>query len=380
MYKYIFFILISALFTACSNSEKQAGDTNTTPPEESSPYLHFSKEQLDLAGVKLGQLEKRIIRSFISCTGNVDIPPQSLHSVHSPITGFIESVPFIVGNYVKQGRLLTRIFHPDFARLQGDFLEIGSQLSFLKNEYERLKQLSEKQAASIQSLQKAEAEWKAMQVHYQSQKAALELLGLDADKLEKSGTVQKYLPLFSPANGFLVEVNINPGKLVNADQLLFQIVDNSHMHLELQVFAKDAPLVQEGAPIRFRVPGTTDWHTGDVHLLGQMIEQNTKTTRVHGHFDNEPIHLLPGTYVQAEIAIPSDSVWSVPQSAIITEGNTNYIFKTDGNHFEKTEVQTGKSDENFVEILNFQLPENYSLVIKGAYYLNAGEEEPEHNH
>lgn len=379
MYKLIIaFTLLSLL--GCASVDTADTPSEAATAEQQTISYHFTQEQLNLAGVKLGRPEKRTINSFISCTGSVDVPPQSLHSVYAPVTGFVESVPFIVGNYVRKGALLTRLSHPGLVQLQGTFLEARSRMPFLKNEFDRLQVLAEKEAASQQALQKAEAEWKAMEAHYQSLKAELEVLGLNAGKLEETGEIQKFLPMYAPANGYLIEVNVNPGKLVSPDQILFQMVDNSHMHLELQVFAKDALYVQKEAPIRFRVPGTEEWFTGDVYLTGQVINPETKTTRVHGHFDNEPIHLFPGTYVQAEITIPSDSVWTVPLTALIRQEKHAYLFRKEGEHFFKDEVQVGKSDENYAELINYSLPAANLLVVDGAYYLNAAEEEPEHSH
>jgi cobalt-zinc-cadmium efflux system membrane fusion protein len=379
MNKILSIIMPLALFSACTATQEQ--EPEAMAAQETHSNLHFTKEQLELAEVEMGRPEKRLIREYIACTGMVEVPPQSLHSIYTPVEGFVETAPFILGSYVKKGAVLTRLSHPSLLRLQREFLETAGRLPYLEQEYERQKMLSSNEAASVESFQKAEAEWKALKAHYKGVRAELQMIGIKVEALETKEELQNSINIYAPASGFLTEVNINPGKLVTPGDQLFQLVDNQHMHLELQVFAKDAPKVQKGAAVTFNVSGSDDTFKGEVFLLGQMIDPETKTTRVHSHFENEPTHLLPGTYVQAEIAIPSDSVWTVPEEALIREGERAFLFLSQKDHFVRKEVQPGRSDGNYTELLNFRLAKDELIALRGAYYLNAGGEEgPEHSH
>ncbi|MBK7870065.1 MAG: efflux RND transporter periplasmic adaptor subunit [Saprospiraceae bacterium] len=79
------------------------------------------------------------------------------------------------------------------------------------------------------------------QARYKGLKAELELLGISVKTLENTGEIQSSISFYAPVNGYITKVNINNGKLVSPNDLLFEIVDRSHVHLELQVFAKDVP-------------------------------------------------------------------------------------------------------------------------------------------
>jgi cobalt-zinc-cadmium efflux system membrane fusion protein len=90
---------------ACT--ESTPAEMDATDPEDQVATASFSAEAAALAGIETGRIEKRIITSFIECTGQIDVPPQSRISVYSPVEGFVEYVRHIEGEYVKKGSSLT---------------------------------------------------------------------------------------------------------------------------------------------------------------------------------------------------------------------------------------------------------------------------------
>lgn len=360
------FTFFGLIMTACVKKAEPIAEVATSD----ATLINLTAEQMEMAGIELGKPEKRIISSYIECTGRIEVPPYSLYSVYAPTAGFIQSAKFLPGDLVKKGAVLTSISHPDLVKLQREFLETQSQLDFLKNDVTRKETLAAAEAASQKSYQQAKADYQLQMARYKGLKAELDLLGIATQTLESKGNIQTMISLTSPITGYITKVNINNGKLVSPSDLLFEIVNNQHMHLELQVFAKDIAQLKEGQRIECQMPGSERVYTADVHLVGKMIDSETKTTMVHGHFQNEPIDLIPGTYVQARIYTNAKEVLAVPNSAIITEGSDHFIFVKKADGFAKIPVATGKSDENYIEIESLNLGVNEQLALKGAYYIN----------
>lgn len=333
-------------------------------------FVNLSDEQMKMAGIELGKPEKRTISGYIECTGRIEVPPYSLYSVFSPTTGFVQSVQHLPGDFVKKGTALTTISHPDLVKLQREFLEVQSQLEFLKNDAARKETLAAAEAASQKVFEQAKADYQLQLARYKGLKAELDLMGISTQNLESKGTIQNSITLSAPINGYITKVNINNGKLVTPTELLYEIVNNQHMHLELQVFAKDIPQLKENQRIECQMPGSARTYTAEVHLIGKMIDPETKTTMVHGHFDKEPVDLIPGTYVQARIYTQEKDVLAVPTGAIITEGNAHFIFVKKADGFAKMPVVTGKTDGEYIEIEPLNLSTNEQLALKGAYYIN----------
>jgi cobalt-zinc-cadmium efflux system membrane fusion protein len=90
--------------------------------------------------------------------------------------------------------------------------------------------------------------------------------------------------------------------------------------------------------------------------------------------------LIPGTFMNAEIAVESAQALALPEDAIVNFENNYYVFKVIGNNnYEMQEVKTGETKDGYVQLKDESL-KGVSVVIKGAYSLlmklkNTGEDE-----
>ncbi|KAA3624828.1 MAG: efflux RND transporter periplasmic adaptor subunit, partial [Bacteroidetes bacterium] len=328
-----------------------------------------------------GMPEERQISEYIECTGKVEVPPNSLASVYSAVNGFVGNVKYLPGDYVKKGSLLTTIKHPDIIKLQTSFLESKSRLEFSKKEFERKQTLAAEDATSEKLLQEAKLEYETELAHFQGIKAELNLFGLPTGKIE-TGDIQPHVQIYAPISGYIASVNINKGKLITPEDLLYEIVDDDHMHLELQIFAKDIPKVKKGQYIEAFVPGIDEKVIAEVYLVGHVIDLETKTTMVHGHFENKPATLTAGTYLHARIFNQENKTLAIPQSALIRSGDETFVYIISNGDFVRRDVITGSSDDDFIAVKKLDLLEGEKLVTKGAYYIHGsgGDLEAGHSH
>ncbi len=383
---YIIKLLLFTAFLAVSCNEKD--EVQSQPTEEVTDQtlgtevaIHLTTEQIEMAGIEYGVPEERQISEHIECTGKVEVPPNSLASVYSAVNGFVGNVKYLPGDYVKKGSLLTTIKHPDIIKLQTSFLESKSRLEFAKKELERKQTLAAEDATSEKLLQQAKLEYETVLARFQGVKAELNLIGLPADKIE-SGDIQPHVQIYAPISGYIASVNINKGKLISPEDLLYEIVDDDHMHLELQIFAKDIPKVKKGQYIEAFVPGMDEKVIGEVHLVGHVIDLETKTTMVHAHFEDKPSTLTAGTYLHARIFNKENLTLAIPLSALIRSGEDTFVYITSNGDFIRRDVVTGSSDDEYVAVEKLELQEGEKLVTKGAYYIHGsvGDMEAGHSH
>jgi cobalt-zinc-cadmium efflux system membrane fusion protein len=74
--------------------------------------------------------------------------------------------------------------------------------------------------------------------------------------------------------------------------------------------------------------------------------------------------------MNAEIAITNAKSYVLPEDAIVRFENKYYVFlKKTASQFEMVEVQIGKTEKGFTEIIKTENLNNQTLVIKGAYSL-----------
>jgi cobalt-zinc-cadmium efflux system membrane fusion protein len=208
---------------------------------------------------------------------------------------------------------------------------------------------------------------------YQSLKAKLVLLNINPSNVEK-GKLTSVVTIFAPITGDIVIMNANVGMFVAPSDVILEIVDTNHLHLELAVFEKDILNVKVGQKINFKVPeATKEVFNAEVHLVGKSIEGNDRTINVHGHLDdNIKQKLLTGMFVEAGIVTNSKKGLAIPTEALITENNKNFVLVLDNDKnqysFKKVAVSLGEKSEKFIEIIPNNLINSTSKILtKGVF-------------
>ena len=200
---------------------------------------------------------------------------------------------------------------------------------------------------------------------YQSLLMKLDLIGISENQIEEKGIVSK-IYIRSSLNGKIGEILVNAGEFVEMNIPMFTVINESHIHLELDVFASDATQVRKGQSILFRSPGLDQWYKGKVELINPQVSESN-TVRIHGHIEEEGTFKI-GSFVEARIMVLENQVSAISNTELIRLGNEYYLFRLTNDGFEKTLIKSGLSNNEFTEILTDQ-PDS-SWVVSGNYYLN----------
>jgi cobalt-zinc-cadmium efflux system membrane fusion protein len=373
---YKLLLLLIGLFAACAENGDQPVTESLPDTTEDAGLIVLSEEQRALATIETGTPERRMLAEPLRVSGRVEVPPQNLVSVHTPIKGFVRHADLLPGDVVKKGQLLTRIEHRDLIAMQRDYHEARADVAFLVQEAARKDTLAKAEASAERLAQRAATDLAVRQAHLASAAAELRTIGLDPDRLDPANPVTQ-LGIYAPVSGVISRVMVNIGKLVQPEDLLFEIVDRRHSHVEMAVYAHDLGKLAVGQELRIHAPGRTEPLPGEVHLLGPVIDPATKTARVHGHFAVEPAPVAPGTMVEVEVLTTPREALVVPETAVVRQGDAAYVFLREGAGFRLRQVAIGRITGGYVELLDSTLTPTTELAVTGAYYLmgSAGEEE-----
>ena len=66
----------------------------------------------------------------------------------------------------------------------------------------------------------------------------LRTAGIGLKALEK-GEIVNHANILSPISGTVTAVNVNLGMFVNPTDVMFEVVDMDHLHVELSIFEQD---------------------------------------------------------------------------------------------------------------------------------------------
>jgi cobalt-zinc-cadmium efflux system membrane fusion protein len=381
------FLLILFVFTvSCNNENKTAIEVNNIEiiPED---IVEMRFDQIKVAGIDTGSIETRLLCSTIKVNGMIAVPPKDFATVSSPLGGFVRSSNLLPGNPVVKGQNLATIENHEFVDIQQTYLESKNRLEFAEAEFKRHTNLYKEDVYSEQNLQQVTADYKSLRAQVSALEQKLALIGLNPAEVNEDN-ISRSITLKSPISGYVKTVNVNIGKSISATDVLFEIVNNDNLFLELTLFEKDANKVANGQKIRFFINNETEEHEAVIYQTGKSVGTD-KTYKVYSTISKGCKNLLPGMYVNAIIETSSDKVTALPSDAIVSFDDTNYIFIFDRNKEESgfaftdyriVAVKKGIAEGGYTQVI---LPPDFDyrkakVVIKGAYNLlsakkNAGE-------
>ncbi|MDI5898697.1 efflux RND transporter periplasmic adaptor subunit [Flavobacterium yafengii] len=369
MKKSLYIIALSLVLFSCKESKTEEVE------QKDNGLTTVTSAQFKSSGMEIASPTEQDFDVTVKASGKIDVPPQNRAKVNTFMGGYVKSTTLLVGNKVKKGQALLTLQNTEFLDIQKDYMEVAEQLNFLKSEYDRQKTLYDEKITSQKNYLKAESDYRRAKAMHQSLRAKLVLLNINPRNVEK-GILTSTITIFSPITGDIVIMNANVGMYVAPSDVILEIVDTDHLHLELAVFEKDILNVKIGQKIHFKVPeASKDVFNAEVHLVGKSIEGNDRTINIHGHLDDAiKQKLLTGMFVEAEIIIDSKKGLAIPSEALVTENNKNFVLLLDneknGYSFKKVSVTVGKKSEKFVEILpNTMINASSRILTKGVFDL-----------
>lgn len=383
IYKITLLFIAAFAMVNCGNKAKE--EPTAAEPETQTDMVEITPQQYKTAEIQLGAVTLKALSGTTKVNGMLDVPPQNLVSISTPFGGFVKSTEMLQGMKIRKGQVVAMMQNPDYVQPQQDYIDLKSQLNYLKQDYERQQELSKENVNALKTLQKSKAEFESMKARVSGLKTKLQMMNVNIGNLEK-GNIQNAIPLYSPINGFVTEVNTNIGAYANATDVLFKIADTGHLHAELTVFEKDVPKLKIGQKVRFTLANETQERMATVYLVGKEIS-NERTVQIHCHLDKEDTSLLPGMYLKALVESGTTEVPAIPSKAIVEYQGSKYIFvrkatNNKASQYQLVNVKVGVSELNYTELILDENTDykNWKVVVNGAYDLlskmkNSEEEE-----
>ena len=411
-------IITIASFISCSN--KGQSDHTTTAIEaqqepaagevhhedEAAPTIAtITIEQMNAVGIVLGSFENKNLTATIKANGALRVPNNNKANATSLYGGVIKTLRVQMGDHVSKGQVIATIENPQFIQLQEEYLTIGSRIMLAEQEMQRQKELHEGNAGALKNLQNATAELNALRTRKASLYRQIQLMGIHPSSVSASN-LRSALVVTSPVSGTVSAEFAKIGSYVDVSSPVVEIVNNSLLHLDLQVFEKDLPYIKIGQAVHFTLTNNaTTTYTAKVFNIGSSFENESKTVAVHCTVTGNKTGLIDGMNITGMISIDNVTATTVPNEAIVEADGKNYVFiqtdkvpeapvqKKDGHeheagedhapkeklktrgvamNFEKVEIAKGASELGYTAVTPVkEISANAKLVTKGAFFINA---------
>lgn len=323
--------------------------------------------------------------------GTQDVP------IRARVEGFLETINFQEGRFVKKGDLLYTIDPEPFA---AKLVEARSQLAAAQTtlakadaDLNRIRPLAEMKAVSEQDLDAAVALEAAARAGVQAAEA-----GVDLAKINLS-----YTKIHAPIDGLIGLTQAKPGEFVgrepnpvvlnvlsdiNPIRARFSISESEYLILA-RTYMRDNPGVaarQQGALDEDNMPedrarnlvliladGSEHPYTGSTVATSQSIDPETGTYTVEAAFPNPDSVLLPGQFARVRAPYQTlEDVVVVPRKALVElQGNFQVYVVNADNVVEVRKVELGPMKDLFT-VIEAGLTGGESVIIEGLQKVRAG--------
>jgi cobalt-zinc-cadmium efflux system membrane fusion protein len=372
----ILILLLIGILGSCQQETKQQGSAKVEEDKEVTTALSLTNIK-DNKNLAIGPLKELPLFNNITCNGRIDIPPADLVSLHAKTEGYITSIRFLPGQYVKQGTTIATLEAPQLLEKQRLMLETKADYLLAEKEYVRKSALVSKEATSAKQFDEALARRDRLKASYLGIKKELSVLGINTQKLEDENTYQSVIYIAAPTSGFISTIDVNKGQFVSSQNRLAQLTSDHHLHLELNVFEKDAHLLQKGQKVTFTTNKNTSTYTAEIVHINPLVNAESGTIGVHCHFDMKP-ELRAGMYVKARIKTDEKKQLAIPVEATVLQGDTYLGYKAEGDYLVAVELENAERNGDWITSPSLTTADQW--LIKGAYYVGADDTEAGHDH
>lgn len=267
--------------------------------------------------------------------------------VRSRVRGHIKKIHFTDGQYVKKGDLLfeldPRPFQAEIDRTKNNLKIYEAQKTAADKEEARLRLLQTKGGASVQQVEKAEADALALAAQINATKNEIVTKELELE----------YSRITADIDGRVSKAELGEGNLVNAggsDPLLTTIVSVDPVQVNFKVdersllrYAKSvgargenvsdllANLKDRKTTFTFALDGETKFdHEATLRFGDNRVDSSTGTIQVYGIVPNPGGMFLPGARVRVRLTIGAPyTATLVPDTAILADQDKRYVLIVD---------------------------------------------------
>ena len=337
------------------------------PPQyiRSNGYIFIPEESPLRQRITVGEAETATIRRQVSAPASVEAMPAKRANIFPPAGGRIVQLFVNMGQSVRAGQPLFEIYSPEMAEVQTEFISARSALAQAEREFRRREELHKRGIAPLRELEEAQTEFEIAQSEMEGAALKLRIMGMEEADIGKALVVR------SPISGRVVDLAVAPGEFITEpEEPLMIIADLSTVWVTANIQEKDIRFVEPGADVMARFsayPGEI-WE-GTVLFVSDILDQETRTTRVRIEFENQENKLKPGMFATVNFLSKPAPAMVLSPRAVLQRRDYSYVYiETEPFTFEMRQVSIGELIDDQLVILD-GLTEGERVITHNAVML-----------
>ncbi len=181
------------------------------------------------------------------------------------------------------------------------------------------------------------------------------------------------LSIVAPANGLLLERNVDPGQVVtNGSAVLFRIAKDGEMELQAKLSETDLAQLSVGEAAQVTPVGSSRSFTGHIWQLSPVIDPQSRQGIARIALAYAP-ELRPGGFASVDIHSGTLRAPLLPESALLADQQGSYVFVVGkSNRVERRAVKIGLVTDRGIAVAQ-GLTGYERVVLRAGAFLSAGE-------
>jgi RND family efflux transporter, MFP subunit len=351
--------------------------------EQEEGRVRMDDATVETVGIEVKTAGPMNIRTTLQLSGEIQFNQDFLVHVVPRLAGVAVKSAVNLGDEVKKGDLLAILESQQLADLKSEHLATQNRLDLARITFKREKQLWEEKISAEQDYLISRQALNEAEISHRTVEQKLIALGLTHDELMSGGSdgLTRY-EIRAPIDGLIIEKHLGLGEAVQEDTNIFTIADLSTVWAEMTVYPKDLNKVKVGQHVTVRATALNAEADGQVSYVGSLVGEETRSAKGRVTLQNPDRSWRPGLFVTADLVQDETEVpVAVPVDAVQTYRDLKVVFGRFGEFFEVRPVELGRSDGQWVEVIQGLAP-NTRYAAANSFVLKAdlGKAGASHDH
>lgn len=269
----------------------------------------------------------------------------------------------IIRNQVEQAKLLYDTARENYQYQKEELNKLQQQLQ-LQQEDQLEKALPVLQMRSSSSLQQV------ADINQLKTSIASANLQVEQARIAYSKTLQqlKEMEYTSPIDGVISQINIMENQLLIQAAPAVVVSNIDKLKVNLSVAGELMKDIKIGQKMELRLDDKLK-RQGTITSINPVADPRTGLYNLEAVFENKDRELSPGSFYMVDIIKDQKrDALSVPKEALITEGESKFVFVVEEGRANKRRVTVGVDGGRVMEIVE-GLSEGESIIVRGQEFL-----------
>jgi len=311
--------------------------------------LTLTQKEINTWGIKESKLQKTSTVPLGSFIVEVTTPPTLIQTIALPFEAQVVSLNSALYQRVKQGDLLAEVTGTEWISAQKSAISDAIELRHHTHTAERKNKLCKEEIIPKKECIAANAELRTDKIKVAASKALLKSYGASPkmiDQLFNNLKIFPTIPIVSPTDGTIVQLNASPGKSTSPSTALFVIQKSGNFWLESDLPIEKTKMLKEHEPVILQIDNKQ--FQSEVLQIAPVLNQQNQTRHIRFSLPSKS-GLIPGLRTNATLILKKTAL-KIPHTAVIKYNGKHTVFLKQGNKFVNVPVTILGEDSKYYYI------------------------------